>query len=390
MRNLFVKGLMATAAVVALASCSNDEEVTAPVVDQEVRLGVSVAIPGTKAGSSASDVNQVTDGSFSTISNVVVVPVLSNGSEEHFEAPITLGDMENTNSEKELYKNATLPSNVSAFRVYGNVPTDQTDAIAGGGFTYTPAGNADFKDSASQYYDGGNGYKTPYPLFYYGNTNPGGFYVATGEDWTAVLDWGSKTTALGENNLVKIDGVTYSVGVLAAGIRAGEDAKAKASDFVLKGIVITNQPASVNQDMERADASTVMTFAAATDATLKEQAISWNTSNTNVVTDANIYAVVMPEEAGNISVWFQFQYVGTDEFQVADGELTTDDYVYYRGSLNAKEGKQIFDAGYTTLVNAAVSDWSNGYTDVEEDTDATIGVVIDTQWKQGLSYDIEL
>lgn len=386
MRNLFVKGLMATAAVVALASCSNDEEVAAPVVDQEVRLGVSVAIPGTKTATSAGDVNQVTDGSFSTISNVVVVPVVGNS----FQTPITLGDMENTNSEKQLYKNATLPSNVSAFRVYGNVPTDQTDAIAGGGFTYTPAGNADFKDSASQYYDGGNGYKTPYPLFYYGNTNPGGFYVATGEDWTAVLDWGSKTTALGENNLVKIDGVTYSVGVLAAGIRAGEDAKAKASDFVLQGVVITNQPASVNQDMARADANTVMTFAAATDATLKEQAISWNTSNTNVVTDANIYAVVMPEEAGNISVWFQFKYTGAGEYQVADGELTTNDYVYYRGSLNAKEGKQIFDAGYTTLVNATVSDWSNGYTDVEEDTDATIGVVIDTQWKQGLSYDIEL
>ena len=387
MRNLFVKGLMATAAVVALASCSNDEEVAAPVVDQEVRLGVSVAIPGTKAGSSASDVNQVTDGSFSTISNVVVVPVLGTNS---FQTPITLGDMANTNSEKELYRTATLPSNVSAFRVYGNVPTAQTDAIAGGGFTYTPAGNADFKDSASQYYDEGNGYKTPYPLFYYGNTNPGGFYVATGEDWTTVPDWGTKTTALGENNLVKIDGVTYSVGVLAAGIRAGEDAKADASNFVLQGIVITNQPASVNQDMERADANTVMTFAAATDATLKEQAISWNTSNTNVVTDANIYAVVMPEEAGNISVWFQFQYTGTDEFQLRDGAIQQNDYAYYRGSLNAKEGKQIFDAGYTTLVNAAVSDWSNGYTDVEEDTDATIGVVIDTQWKQGLSYDIEL
>ena len=386
MRNLFVKGLMATAAVVALASCSNDEEVAAPVVDQEVRLGVSVAIPGTKTATSAGDVNQVTDGSFSTISNVVVVPVVGNS----LQAPITLGDMENTNSEKQLYKNATLPSNVSAFRVYGNVPTAQTDAIAGGGFTYTPAGNADFKDSDSQYYDGGNGYKTPYPLFYYGNTNPGGFYVATGEDWATVPDWGSKTTALGENNLVKIDGVTYSVGVLAAGIRAGEDAKADASNFVLQGIVITNQPASVNQDMKRADANTVMTFAAATDATLKEQAISWNTSNTNVVTDANIYAVVMPEEAGNISVWFQFQYTGADEYPVAGGTLTTNDYVYYRGTLNAKENKQIFDAGYTTLVNATVSDWSNGYTDVEEDTDATIGVVIDTQWKQGLSYDIEL
>lgn len=377
---------MATAAVVALASCSNDEEVAAPVVDQEVRLGVSVAIPGTKTATGAGDVNQVTDGSFSTISNVVVVPVVGNS----FQTPITLGDMENTNSEKELYKNATLPSNVSAFRVYGNVPTAQTNAIAGGGFTYTPLGNADFKDSASQYYDGGNGYKTPYPLFYYGNTNPDGFYVATGEDWTAVLDWGTKTTALGENNLVKIDGVTYSVGVLAAGIRAGEDAKADASDFVLQGVVITNQPASVNQNMERANVNTVMTFAAATDATLKEQAISWNTSNTNVVTDANIYAVVMPEEAGNISVWFQFQYTGADEYQVADGTLTPNDYVYYRGSLNAKEGKQIFDAGYTTLVNATVSDWSNGYTDVQEDTDATIGVVIDTQWKQGLSYDIEL
>lgn len=386
MRNLFVKGLMATAAVVALASCSNDEEVAAPVVDQEVRLGVSVAIPGTKTATGADDVNQVTDGSFSTISNVVVVPVVGNS----LQAPITLGDMENTNSEKQLYKNATLPSNVSAFRVYGNVPTAQTDAIAGGGFTYTPAGNADFKDTASQYYDAGNGYKTPYPLFYYGNTNPGGFYVATGEDWTTVPDWGTKTTALGDNNLVKIDGVTYSVGVLAAGIRAGEDAKADASKFVLQGIVITNQPASVNQDMERANANTVMTFAAATDATLKEQAISWNTSNTSVVTDANIYAVVMPEEAGNISVWFQFQYTGADEYHVADGTLTTNDYVYYRGSLNAKDGKQIFDAGYTTLVNAAVSDWSNGYTDVQEDTDATIGVVIDTQWKQGLSYDIEL
>ena len=377
---------MATAAVVALASCSNDEEVAAPVVDQEVRLGVSVAIPGTKTATGAGDVNQVTDGSFSTISNVVVVPVVGNS----FQTPITLGDMENTNSEKELYKNATLPSNVSAFRVYGNVPTAQTDAIAGGGFTYTPAGNADFKDSESQYYDAGNGYKTPYPLFYYGNTNPGGFYVANGEDWTAVLDWGSKTTALGENNLVKIDGVTYSVGVLAAGIRAGEDATADASKFVLQGIVITNQPASVNQDMKRADANTVMTFAAATDAALKESAIDWNTSNPNVVTDANIYAVVMPEEAGNISVWFQFQYTGADEYQVADGTLTTNDYVYYRGSLNAKEGKQIFDAGYTTLVNATVSDWSNGYTDVQEDTDATIGVVIDTQWKKGLSYDIEL
>ncbi len=425
MRNLFVKGLMATAAVVALASCSNDEEVamTQSGETHDVTLGVSVQIPGTKAATGAGDVNQVTDGTFAAIDGIYVVPMV-NGTRR---GPIELDGIAagtGTGSSKTTWKTERITNDVNGFRVYGNLPSDVAGRLTSGSFSYAAPATTD--NAHSELVDwmesnmDGKSLVGQYPLLYFANSDVlGGYYGVKDDvnDWDDIVDWKDLTKeALGDRNRVKISPVNYGVGVLASGVsyrRATRALEAEANCFgaddntpaedrqtytqlsstgmTLCGVFIQDQPTAIDIDLLGTDHDGVL-VAAATNATLQTSALSFATGGNAVVENANIYAIVTPEENEGIPVSFQFKNeTGNYLFLNSGDVIAPDGYVYYSTSLS-KNGTslKVFDADYTTLLNANIINWSNGTPYLPVATDVQIGVEIDVQWQQGISYDVEI
>lgn len=425
MRNLFVKGLMATAAVVALASCSNDEEVamTESGATHDVTLGVSVQIPGTKAATGAGDVNQVTDGTFAAIDGIYVVPMI-NGSRQ---GPIELEGIAagtGTGSSKTTWRTWQISNEVNGFRVYGNLPRDVAGRLTSGSFSYaapatTDNAHTDLVTWMEENMDG-KSLVGQYPLLYFANSDVlGGYYGVKDDvnDWDDIVDWKDLTKEdLGDRNRVKISPVNYGVGVLASGVsyrRATRTLEAEANCFgdadstpaeerqtytdlsstgmTLCGVFIQDQPTAIDIDLLGTDHDGVL-VAAATNATLQTSALSFATDGNAVVENANIYAIVTPEENEGIHVSFQFQNnTGKYLFLEKGGVIAPDGYVYYSTSLS-KNGTdlKVFDADYTTLLNANIINWSNGTPYLPVATDVQIGVEIDVQWQKGIEYDVEI
>lgn len=427
MRNLFVKGFMAAAAVVALASCSNDEEVvmTTPEGDATVTLGVSVSVPGTKAATTADQVNQ--DADFATITGISVVPMI-NGVRQ---SVIALGDITAGASSKTSWDEATIPSSVNGFRVYAGVPADVLNGITTSAFSYAAPETEDNAHSGlvtwMETNMAGKSLIGQYPLMYFANTDAGdGYYATQSEsDWDQVVSWGDKSkNAIGTaNNRVKIDGVQYGVGVLASGVAYRRDvttntaeeeacfgeASQSAGDtkysalslsegqgMILKGIFIQDQPTAIDADLQGTDHSGVL-VGAATNATLQTAKLSFDVNNR--VGTANIYAVVMPEDNKEVTVSFQFQNnTGKSLYLKSGDEIVDGGYAYYsttltpnvNGNQDAENPLKIFDADYTTLLNANVINWSNGTPYLPQTTDVQIGVEIDVDWQKGLEYDVEI
>lgn len=424
MKNLFVNGLMAAAAVVTLAACSNDEEVVAeaPAGDATVTLGVSVSVPGTKAATTADQVNQ--DADFAEITNIRVVPMKGNTTT----TPLVLDNITAAAANKTSWKPYKISQDVNAFRVYAGVPDDVMNTITPNleSFSYSAPEDKDNGHTnlttwmAEEENMPGISLIGQYPLMYFGNTAiNGGYYACTSEtDWDQLTtEWGEKTTGLvGTNNRIKIDGVQYGVGVLASGVsyrRAKEnmeeetacfgdtEAETKYSELtlgdgqgmILKAILIADQPTAIDADLQGTDHNGLL-FAAATDATLKTEKLAFDSNNR--IGTANIYAVVMPETSNSLDVWFQFQNnTGKSLFNEA-GDLIAENggYAYYKGTLstqtqNQDGSKLIFDADYTTLLNGNIINWSNGTPYPQPSTQVQVGVEIDVDWQKGLEYDLE-
>lgn len=420
MRNLFVKGLMAAAAVVTLASCSNDEEAFVQPTGEahSVAFGVSVAPGvGTKTANAAADVNQVTNGAYAKIENITVVPMVG----EVLQAPITIGDLSPAASQMTAYTGATVLNTVNGFRVYANIPVANTTNIQSSGWTYAAAQLKelpDYNDLIAETPEAGWTVVDQFPLLYYKNTtvgdDPGYYAVYNTADWNAVDDWETKqTTALGDDNRVKIDGVGYAVGVLASGVRY-QNKEAEETCFNIDGtpktyaevvngggsmtltaIAIQNQPAELDINLEETgDEHNALLVAEACNATFQEGPLSFTGESSRVVEGANIYAVVMPEDEESIVISFQFKNESGGVLTLNDGttQIANGDFVYYSTTLADDDVKQmkIFDAGYTTLLNAVITDWGNGTQLPPKTTDIQVGVEIDVQWAEGLSYNVEI
>lgn len=424
---------MATAAVVALASCSNDEEVamTQSGETHDVTLGVSVQIPGTKAATGADDVNQVTDGSFAAIDGIYVVPMINGTRQGSIELDgIAAGT--GTGSSKTTWKTRQISNDVNGFRVYGNLPSDVAERLTSGSFSYAAPATTDNAHSELVTWMEtnmvGKSLVGQYPLLYFANSDVlGGYYGVKDDvnDWDAVTNWESLTKdKLGDRNRVKISPVDYGVGVLASGVsyrRATRVLEAEDECFggadntpaeeretytdlsstgmTLCGVFIQDQPTAIDIDLLGTDHDGVL-VAAATNATLQTNALAFETSGNAVVENANIYAIVTPEENTSVPVSFQFKNeTGKYLFLNTGDVIAPDGYVYYSTTLTPEAGVKpsgvqgdmlIFDADYTTLLNANIINWSKGTPYLPVATVVQIGVEIDVQWQQGLTYDVEI
>lgn len=388
MRNLFVKGLFAASAVMMLASCNNEEGMDIQNgATTKVAVGVSVLTPESKAYTG----DQLNQGAtVQTISNVTIVPMVAGA----YQTPIVIGDV--TSSETTgKYVEATIRQDVDQFRVYGNVDATILGGIQTGNITIAAAvseENGDMAYSETLY--------APYGLYYYADATT--FKVATDEanNWDVVTSW-TDAQKVGTNNRVKIENVSYKVGVVAAGVMLdettinenacfGEEESGKtwadisSTGMDLKGLVIYNQPESFNAAFTQT--GDVRVFAGVTNTNLQADKLVFGEGNK--IAGANIYSTVAQEDGASVVVSFQFQNNTGGILRLNDGtQAANGAYVYYSTTLQPRDGLKIFDEGYTTLLNATITDWGKGTTTLPLETDVQIGVTIDTSWAQGILFD---
>lgn len=384
------------AGTVGLSSCSNDEEAVggAPeVVATKVTMGVYASgMPGKRL--SADDVNFGAE--IQSIKNVMVVPIADN----IWQTAVNLGTV-TTNKQTEA-KNVTLTNNVNEFLVYGNIPDGKTVSQS---LTFETE-SAKIEDEAGQ----DKGYKKPYPLMYFADIKK----FSTTQDevtadnfWTETFTW-NDVNEVGTAKGVKLSGVKYAMGVLAAGVSTTSNNEQGVFEgyngadwendinkkMVLEGVVISGQPASLDAKFNRIG-NVVKVYETAINPTLQTRKINFADGN-GKVENANIYAVVAPESASDILVSFRFKNTTSYVLHGADGDIQPDGYAYYNAKLtkdaatNVSTANGIFDAAYTTLLNANIKSWGTGTITPPETTDVFIGIEFVTEWAQGLSFDAEI
>lgn len=405
---LFAAAIVAS--TMGLTSCSNDEEGVANPYEGKtttVSVGVSVKTPTAKRAA-LTDANVNLGGEVADIANVTIVPFI----DETGQTPILLGTVVSDDNKKKS-ETATIQQTVNSFRVYGNVAgIDNTQPFKDFDITPGASDNEDRNDGVYQEL------KAPYGLYYYANTLKTGYYaVNNNAEWAAVSAWGdliSDKTAIASNNRIKIEGVKYAVGVLASkvlvnlenendkcfghvasdvfiGEKTYQEVLNEKKAMTLKGLVIYDQPASVNTKDFTWNTNKVKVFAAATSTDLTGNKLDFGTSWSGQMTGANIYSVVAPE-TNKITVVYQFLNETDYTLQLNNGELCAPGkYAYYMTELSADGTKgYVFAAGATTLLNATVKDWGKGTLDMPENTDVQIGVEIDVTWAEGVIYNQDI
>lgn len=406
---LFAAAIVAS--TVGLSSCSNDEEGVANPYEGKtttVSVGVSVKTPTAKRAA-LTDANVNLGDEVADIANVTIVPFI----DETGQTPILLGTVVSDDNKKKS-ETATIQQTVNSFRVYGNVTgIDNTQPFKDFDITPGASDNEDRNDGLYQEL------KAPYGLYYYANTLKTGYYaVNNNADWAAVSNWGAliSNKAIANNNRIKIEDVKYAVGVLASkvlvdlekkdekcfgsevdGVFTGEKTYQEVLNennnkaMTLKGLVIYDQPASVNTKDFTWNTNKVKVFAAATSSNLTDGKLDFGASWNGQMKGANIYSVVAPE-TNKITVVYQFLNETGYTLQLNDGTFCgAGKYAYYMTELSADGTKgYVFAAGVTTLLNATVKDWGKGTLNMPENTDVQIGVEIDVTWAEGVIYNQDI
>lgn len=402
-KSMYLFAAALVAGTMGMTSCSNDEmdENLAKGKTTKLAMGITIAngnSVNTKAA--ADDVNL--GGKVANIKNVVVVPMVDDAVQH----PINLPEYV-SGTVTSYYKEASVLQTVNNFRVYGNLPSTANEDV-----------NFVMPSTAAENWGAETGmdkYTKPHPLYYYVDTKTYGGYFLAKEDnaWESVSNWGSKTTvAVGENNRIKIAGVTYAVGTLAAAVLDGikdenekiffdgdnyEGATQKYSWKEIKeatgtinviGITIDGQTKEFTETFGKKGTAEVTIYDNAVTNTLATGKISFNK---NKIDGANIYCVVADEDAKSVTANFRFQNKSGHKLQLNNGEVVENDgYFYMPMPLEKNASQQIFEKGKTTIINATVTDWGKGTKEPVESTDVQIGIEIEVDWVEGMSFDEEI
>ena len=419
MRNgMYLFAAAIVASTVGLSSCSNDEEGVvggeAQSVANNVTLGVYVN-GGVNKKASQADVNL--GGAIANISNVVVVPVAGGV----YQVPIAFGNL--TAKKQSEVVETSLLTTVNEFMVYGNVPASTLSAGTNvfAGFDYKVASEQQDPDLTAPTWS----LCGPMALIYGLKATT----FATSTDATQQNFWltdggatwnPDQTTITTTTKGIKIGNVKYQVGVLASKVFENTkytdnpefDGEGLTSDnwntainekMKLTGVFVEGQSTTINDKLawsgdawltDVKPSSEEVTHAthaeepwSSLDAKIKAEA----NSGTQIVANADFYTVVAPDQDNDIAVAFQFQNNTGRTLTLNDGTKIADgDYVYYSVKLNKKDGKDVFAAATTTILNARITDWGNGTPTPPTTTDVVIGVEFDVNWTAGLSYDLDI
>lgn len=383
MRNLFSKGLMAAAAVMMFASCSNEEEmVQGPASENDVTIALSVR--GTKAAPGDMNFAGTND-----IKNVAVVPYAGGVAQK----PVVWETITAAEATAPKAQKTQLVSSVSLFKVYGNLTADQYNLVKNGSFGL---GQQAFYLANSQVAAHETYYAPHAGLYYFKNASD--FQVnSTAASWDAVgEDWTTNSGNVEGAKFIKISGVNYAVGSLAVAVMnegqnifkttEGQPAGSVEEAVEITGIVIKGQKdfdldfntTGVGKDVY--DTAAKATFG--TDIKDKNDA----------ATNGNIFVVVAPTTADEkVQVSIEFKVKDGYKFTASDGitEFVAGEN-FYLGMQLSPADYSVFKADYLTKVNARVKNWGLATEEPVDVTDAEIGVEFNTAWEEGNLYDVEI
>lgn len=398
---LFAAALVAS--TMGMTSCSSEEFIDGADAGTEntVTLSMSVADKfGTRV--SANAVNLGTE--LSDIENIWVVPTIAGVPQN----PISMGSLDpNDKSAQSVEKKTTLNSRVDGFKIYGNVTPDA-------GFTFNENAVAqNFTVTVAKAKDiNGVPVYNPHGLYYYGVANVGeqqvgdpvglgNIYVGANSGSTTVLTTGS----IEKNAYVKIDGVDYAVGVLAAAILNGDESTpvyssndgtdtedGKAFDNItVSGIIINNQKLKLDQDFKPVDGNVGAIYETATASAFVTKGNEIGKQNTG---NGNLYVVVT--ETGteeNVSANIEFTLAANKYIKVGNGKYIggkTETKFYLPVSLKPEDSKAVFMKDYSTFLNATVKNWGMASETPVEVTDVNLAVEIDLNWREGITYNQDI
>lgn len=409
-KSMYLFATALVAGTLGMTSCTSEEFVdgAGSGTENTVTLSMSVADKfGTR--STANQVNLGGSANLQTISNVTVVPMRGASSLN----PIVLGDLNPADDNRKVEKQTPLNSLVDAFKVYGNVPAENFDATkVFEGFTISTT------ESASAGTIKGFNSETlyePHKLYYYGYAK-----AADGNSIYVGNDYASASTALqtgetiGDNKYVKVTGVDYAVGVLAAAVLSGDQAtkvytKSEEGAYsesdekvekvvTLKGIFFDNQKESFNEDFETSGAD-ISVYSEAAAPTLASTKIEFDDTY-KTITGANFYVIANATTTATED-WVKGNFVftlpagkyikvgtGTAAEDFIGGDTETLFYIAFK--MEPKERQAVFQKDHTTIINATVKKWGLASDEPVEVTDVTLGVEINMDWQEGLSYDVEI
>lgn len=404
------------AGTVGMTSCSSEaNDLAGEGVENKVTLSLSVA-DRVAGRATADEVNLGT--SMQTIKNIHVVPMI----DEAYLNPIKMGDLSEFSSNKgTIKKNAFLNTKVNKFKVYGNienvdnknestVPFDENRFFSG--FTITlPEVESQDKPHADE---NAKFYK-PHGLYYYGYAGVSGNQIKTGEAEGSLTDL-AVGNAIGSTKFIKLGGVNYAVGVLATAVFNGDannaciydnqqasgngaviNASESGKNVSITGIIINGQKQTLNEDFvqpkEKGTQTLVSIFEKAAKADFPSEALSFtNKANGNfyvLVTETGTTAAVGEGVTGNIEFTLEAnKYLKTNSGAVIGGASKTKFYLPF--ALKPSENKAVFMKDYITLFNAKVKNWGLASDKPVEITDANIAVEVDTEWQEGIVYDLDI
>lgn len=412
-KNAYLFAAALVAGTMGMTSCSSEEIIDDAAVagtENTVTLSMSVADKfGTR--STAAEVNLAGEGQYSTIQNIWVVPMIGNA----LQNPISMGTLNPSDNNRQVEKKTTLNSRVDGFKIYGNVTPDGgnfSEATVAQNFTVTvgrAGSNGDLQIDEVPMYN-------PHGLYYYGvakagdkvENDPvgeGNIYVGAAANPTTVL--GSDET-IGENTYVKVDGVDYAVGVLAAAILNGDkttpvyssnnDGSVISDDFAynhitVSGIIINNQKLKLDQDFApvTGDGNVGAIYEEAATGTFATNGLS-NGSAAN----GNLYVVVTETGADeNVSANIEFTLAAGKYIKIGDNQFIGDPdnatKFYLPVSLKPENnGRSVFMKDYSTILNATVKNWGLASETPVEVTDVNLAVEIDMDWRAGIVYNQDI
>lgn len=416
---LFAAALVA--GTMGMTSCSNEEIIDDAAVagtENTVTLSMSVADKfGTR--STADEVNLGT--SMSDIQNIWVVPMIGDTRQN----PISMGTLSpGTDKTKSVEKKTTLNSRVDGFKIYGNVTPDEgfsfNESAVAQNFTVTvgraKAGEQDLEINNVPMYN-------PHGLYYYGvakagtqvaddPVGKGNIYVGAAANPSTVLGTGE---TIGENTYVKVDGVDYAVGVLAAAILNGDkttpvfssnsDESVIADDYAynhisVSGIIINNQKLKLDQDFKHVggESGTENVGAIYEEVATGKGAFATSTLSNGSAANGNLYVVVTETAANeNVSANIEFTLAQGYYIKVGDnqyiGSADSDTKFYLPVSLKPETtglNRTVFMKDYSTILNATVKNWGLASKTPVEVTDVNLAVEIDLNWRSGIVYDQDI
>lgn len=380
--------LFATALVagtMGLTSCQEEVENPAATGESTVTIGLSVA-PSTRA--TADDVNL--DGTPNAIANVAVVPFVGTAPQRSF-----YWESVTTTSTP---KQAQLNTGVNSFKVYGNLSEAQAAKVKD---VYSLA-NSDFAlaETAEITVPDQTFYAPHTQLYYFKNATQ--FYTATeGTNWAGAT-YGGLTSSVVGAKYIKIDGVNYAVGVLAAAVLNGDAnnncfytneagtegaTNAAGAGVTVSGIVVEGQKDFDVNFATIGDAKTVYETAAVS-------AFATAAIGTTNQDDANLYMIASPTGSEDINVNIEFTlpagYFLKQTSGAVIGSAESDTKFYLGLQLTPTTEHNVFVADFVTYLNATVKNWGLASEEPVTVTDAEIGVVFNVEWQEGNIYNVEI